>query len=65
MFFRFQVVFRLGQESPGSYNGAAYSVYYEEQSGALVGDVKYPDHNKVIHNTYKMDGQNLMKVRNF
>ena len=60
--FLFQVVFKLGQECPGTYKGQSYSVKYEEKNGALVGTVKYPSHNKVINNTYKMDGQNLMKV---
>lgn len=56
------VVFKLGQECPGTYKGQSYSVKYEEKNGALVGTVKYPSHNKVINNTYKMDGQNLMKT---
>ncbi|GAU90160.1 SAHS12 [Ramazzottius varieornatus] len=56
------VIFRLGRETPGSYNGQQITVNYEEQGGALVGTVKYPAHNKVIHNTYEMDGQNLAKT---
>ena len=57
-----QVVFKLGQESPGSYNGEPYSVNYDEKNGALDGVIKYTNPKKCVHIIYKMDGQNLMKV---
>ncbi|GAU89941.1 SAHS9 [Ramazzottius varieornatus] len=60
------VVYKLGEQSPGSYDGLSYSVKYGEKDGALVGTAHYTGTkdqrlNITMHNVYKLEGDRLLK----
>ncbi|GAU89940.1 SAHS2 [Ramazzottius varieornatus] len=65
--YKNDIVFKLGQESAGSYNGSSFSVKYEDKDGALVGSVHYTGTkeqslDKTINNVFKLEGDHLVKT---
>ncbi|GAU89939.1 SAHS8 [Ramazzottius varieornatus] len=65
--YKNDVVFKLGQESAGSYNGSSFTVKYEDKDGALVGTIHYTGTkeqslDKTINNEYKVEGNQLVKT---
>jgi len=54
------IAFKLNEEGSGIYGGVNFKFKYVEQDGALVGTFTFGD--KVAENTYKLDGEELVKI---